>query len=96
MQNPSDPDATYDRHKGAGYQVQLSETCSADNAAQFIVGANVETAVAHDSQALDPMLEQSQERDCLPETLLADTIYGSDNETFSQSTIQGICQRVDV
>jgi hypothetical protein len=29
--NPSDPDATFDGHKGSGYQVQLSETCSPDN-----------------------------------------------------------------
>jgi len=27
LQNPSDPDATYDGHKGKGYQVQLVETC---------------------------------------------------------------------
>ena len=26
LQNPSDPDATYDGHKGQGYQVQLMET----------------------------------------------------------------------
>jgi len=26
LQNPSDPDATYDRHKGKGYQVQIMET----------------------------------------------------------------------
>ena len=25
MQNPSDPDATYDGHKGPGYQTQLAE-----------------------------------------------------------------------
>ena len=28
MQNPSDPDATYDGHKGPGYQVQIAETCN--------------------------------------------------------------------
>ena len=27
MQNPSYPDASYDAHKGQGYQIQLSETC---------------------------------------------------------------------
>ncbi|OVE81489.1 hypothetical protein BVY04_03090, partial [bacterium M21] len=30
IQNPSDPDATYDGHKGVGYQVQLSETSDPD------------------------------------------------------------------
>ena len=32
--NPSDPDATYDGHKGNGYQVQLAETCGEDNDVQ--------------------------------------------------------------
>ena len=28
LQNPSDPDAGYDDHKGKGYQVQIAETYS--------------------------------------------------------------------
>jgi len=28
MQNPSDPDASYDGHKGSGYQAQIAETCN--------------------------------------------------------------------
>ena len=36
MQNPSDSDATYDGHKGAGYQAQLAETCSEHNEVQLI------------------------------------------------------------
>ncbi len=78
IQNPSDPDATYDGHKGAGYQIQLSETCSDKNQAQLIVGAIPETAVSYDGDALAPMLEQLQEQGRLPEELLADTAYGSD------------------
>lgn len=78
IQNPSDPDATYDGHKGAGYQIQLSETCSDENQAQLIVGAIPETAVSYDGDALAPMLEQLQEQGRLPEELLADTAYGSD------------------
>jgi hypothetical protein len=32
LQNPSDPDATYDGHKGQGYQVQVMETyCNTEN-----------------------------------------------------------------
>jgi hypothetical protein len=30
LQNPSDPDATYDAHKAQGYQVQIMETFSDD------------------------------------------------------------------
>ncbi len=36
MQNPSDPDATYDGHKGPGYQAQIAETCNPQNEVQLI------------------------------------------------------------
>ncbi len=49
--NPSDPDATLDGHKGSGYQVQLSETCGADNEVQLVVAAIAETACQSDSAA---------------------------------------------
>jgi hypothetical protein len=78
VQNPSDPDATYDGHKGSGYQIQLSETCSDENEAQLIVGAIPETAAAHDGDALAPMLEQLEEHSRRPDELSADTAYGSD------------------
>ena len=48
--NPSDPEATLDGHKGSGYQVQLSETCAADNEVQLIVSAIPETACQTDSR----------------------------------------------
>ncbi len=36
VQNPSDPGAGYDAHKGKGYQVQIAETCSTENEVQLI------------------------------------------------------------
>ncbi len=36
MQNPSDPVATYDGHKGPGYQTQIAETCHLENEVQLI------------------------------------------------------------
>src|SRR3989304_5568858 len=39
MQNPSDSGATFDGHKGPGYQVQLAETCNPENEVQLITGA---------------------------------------------------------
>jgi len=78
IQNPSDLDATYDGHKGQGYQIQLSETCSAENDVQLIVGAIPETACASDANAVRPMLEQLQAHDRLPAELTADTAYGGD------------------
>jgi len=79
LQNPSDLDATYDGKKGQGYQAQFSETCSDANAVQLIVSALPQTAVESDANALEPVLEDLQKRDLLPEELLADTSYGSDD-----------------
>jgi hypothetical protein len=84
LQNPSDPDATYDSHKGQGYQVQIMETYSRepsedDDAAslQLITYVDVEPAHRHDSNALEPALEKTEKRGMLPSELEADTHYGS-------------------
>ena len=81
LQNPSDPDATYDGHKGQGYKLQISETCGEGEVGgvQLIVGALAQTASEHDANALKPMLEQLKEQELLPESMLADTAYGSDD-----------------
>jgi hypothetical protein len=42
LQSPFDPDASYDGHKGVGYQVQVSETCSSDNPIQIVTRVDVE------------------------------------------------------
>jgi len=78
-QNPSDPDATYDGHKGPGYQAQFSETCSPANEVQLIVAVQPETAVAADVDALPCVLDALKARDRLPNEWLADTAYGSDD-----------------
>ena len=78
MQNPSDPDATYDGHKGQGYQAQIAESCSPDNDVQLITAVEVETAAADDQDALVPMVDQLEQHDRQPETLYADQKYGRD------------------
>jgi|AntAceMinimDraft_16_1070373.scaffolds.fasta_scaffold25565_1 hypothetical protein len=78
MQNPSDPDASYDGHKGPGYQAQLSETCSDTNDVQLITGVEVEPAHCSDQDAIEPMLDQLDRNDRKPELLFADTGYSSD------------------
>lgn len=78
VQNPSDPDATYDGKKGPGYQVQIAETCHPDNEVQLITSALPQTAVESDACALQPVLEDLATKKLLPETMLADTSYGSD------------------
>lgn len=86
LQNPSDVDATYDGHKGQGYQVQIMETYhkktddDTDNnqqSLQLITYVDVEPAHHHDSDAVQPALEETEKRDILPEELEADTLYGS-------------------
>ena len=79
MQNPSDADATYDGHKGQGYKAQFSETCSDDNDVQLIVSVLPQTAASPDAGALEKVLEDLEKKECLPDTMLADTAYGGDD-----------------
>ena len=78
MQNPSDPDATYDGHKGPGHQAQISETCSQENDVQLVTGVETEPADASDQNACIPMIDQLESHGRKPETLYADAGYGSD------------------
>jgi Transposase DDE domain len=78
VQNPSDPDAGYDAHKGKGYQVQITETCSPENEVQLITGALPQGAAEHDGAAMVPMLDQLEDSKLLPEEMLADTLYCGD------------------
>jgi hypothetical protein len=78
MQNPSDPVATYDGHKGPGYQVQIAETCSSENEVRLITAALPQTACEPDEGALVPMLDQLKKADLLPESMLGDTLYTND------------------
>jgi len=89
MQNPSDPDASYDGHKGPGYQVQLSETCDPENQQQLIVGVLPQTAAETDAASLEPMLEILEAEDCLPEAMLVDTQYTSD-ENVQRAQANGV------
>jgi len=89
MQNPSDPDATYDGHKGPGYQVQISETCHPDNEVQIIVCAMPQTAVESDTAATSEVLDNLQETGFLPKELFADTHYCSD-ENIQDAADRGV------
>jgi hypothetical protein len=78
MQNPSDAEATYDGHKGPGYQAQIAETCGQENDVQLITGVEVEPAHRSDQDAVEPMLDQLAEHDRVPESLYTDAGYGRD------------------
>ncbi len=85
LQNPSDEDAGYSGHKGEGYQVQLMETYHdekpGDQSVQpdLITYLEVEAANCSDSDAVMPAVQETKERGCAPAELLADSLYGSDD-----------------
>lgn len=89
MQNPSDAEATYDGHKGPGYQAQIAETCSEANDVQLITGAKTEPADRSDQESLDPMLEELESHERLPEVLYADSQYGRD-ENVTKAANRGV------
>lgn len=83
LQNPSDPFAGYDAHKGQGYQVQVMETYCPDEAIReetlnLITHVEVEPAHISDVHALIPALESTIDRGLAPKEVLADSLYGSD------------------
>lgn len=90
LQNPSDPDAGYSGHKGKGYQAQIMETYSPDkNQPDLITHVAVEPAHQSDSQALLPAIEDAAQRDLAPAQLLADSLYGGD-DNVEKAKEQGV------
>lgn len=96
LQNPSDPDAGYSGHKGQGYQVQVMETYTDtedknEKAKTLNLVTHVEVESAHESDvnALIPAIESTQERDLAPKEVLADSLYGSD-ENVQAAKSQGV------
>lgn len=92
LQNPSDPEAGYDAHKGQGYQVQVMETYSDEQDPEakaqtldLITHVEVESACEHDSNALIPAIESAKERGLGPEEVLADSHYGGDDNIAAAS-----------
>jgi len=89
IQNPSDPDAGYDAHKGQGYQTQIVETYKTEedrkgidgNKPDMIIYVETESADKHDANALEPALKDITERGLQGEKLLADAAYGGTRNT---------------
>jgi Transposase DDE domain/Transposase domain (DUF772) len=96
LQNPSDPDAGYCGHKGKGYQMQVMETYSEDKSQpNLITHVNVEAAHESDAHALLPAIEGAEKRGLAPVELLADTLYGSD-ENVEKAKEKGVVVIVPV
>lgn len=88
LQNPCDPDAAYSGYKGQGYQVQVMESFTRTEDKQqkektlnLITHVAVEKACEHDSNALIPAIEDTEQRGLKPKTILADTLYGGDDNS---------------
>jgi hypothetical protein len=80
LQNPSDPDAGYSSHKGQGYQAQVVENYSEESGQlSLLTHVAVESADKHDSNSLLPALDALQQKDMVPEQMLADSLYGSES-----------------
>jgi len=91
LQNPSDPDASYDGHKGQGFQMQVSETYSKEEGKKktlsLITEVIVEPAHKSDTDALIPLIEATQKRGLGPEKALVDAAYGSDENCEKAKTL---------
>jgi hypothetical protein len=93
LQNPSDPDASYNGHKGQGYEVQVMETYNQhedpdekQKTLNLITHVAVQKACESDANALVPAIADTQSRQLAPDELLADTLYGSDDNHKEAAT----------
>lgn len=75
LQTPHDPDATYSGHKGKGYSVQVSETCTEGNEVDLITDVEVTPACRDDAKETVPAVERLEKAQVKPEELVADTSY---------------------
>lgn len=93
LQNPSDPDAGYSGHKGQGFQVQIMETYAPDSSADsfsLITHTDVEPADRSDAGALLAAIETAKAHDMAPDELLADSLYGGDDNCEKAKNGHGV------
>jgi hypothetical protein len=81
VQYPSDPDATYDPHKGRGYQAQIAETYSdnENHGLKLVTYVKLEKASDHDANALKPAVDNLESKGLKPTSMSVDTAYGGDD-----------------
>jgi hypothetical protein len=97
--SPADPDARFNKHRGTGYLVQLMETYSEDDEESndgsepakpdLITHVAVGPINVHDRSAVEPALEDTEQRGVKPTELLADSHYGS-NECLEEGSRRGV------
>ena len=100
--NPAEPDATYNKHRGVGYLVQVLETYSPDPAPEpgepvspeasppakpdLITHVAVGPMNVHDGAALEPALADTEARGIKPRVMLGDSHYGSEEDLKEAAT----------
>lgn len=92
LQNPSDPDAGYSGHKGKGYSAQVMETYDTHSSKQLslLTHIAVDSADKSDAHALIPAIEKTKSEGLAAEEILADTLYGSDDNCQKAKDEHGI------
>jgi hypothetical protein len=96
LQYPTDPDASYDAHKGKGFQAQIVETYTPSHdpevkrsSLNLITYVEAEGAAKSDSAALRPALDKLEKEGLKPEELMADTLYGG-HENYAYAAEKGV------
>jgi hypothetical protein len=94
LQNPSEPDATYDGYKGPGYKLQAMGTYTPDEQRDetkpdLLTYVELEQAHWSDQGGLIPAIRRTKKRGCAPEELQGDTPYGSD-ENLQEAAKLGV------
>jgi hypothetical protein len=82
MNNPSDPDSSYNGHKGRGYTAQVMETYTEVDHGEkkvpdIVTYVAINKMTEMDTQAMKPALDEVEERGIKPEVVTADTPYGA-------------------
>lgn len=93
LQNPSDPDAGYSGHKGKGYSVQVMETYNDGNQPKrlsLLTHIDVKSADNSDAHALIPAIEDTKSASMAPDEVLADSLYGSDDNHVAAKREYGV------
>jgi hypothetical protein len=85
LQTPHDPGVTYSGHKGQGYEALITETCDPTNAVQLITQASLERSCESDADRVLPTLAALAARGLTPASLLADTAFGSVDNTVASA-----------
>lgn len=96
VRNPTDPDSSYNKHRGQGYAAQILETYQEDDGDEagprqpdLITHVAVHKMTKHDSQQLAPALADVRQRGLTPVQVLADSHYGS-TANVAQAADQGV------